>query len=66
MLVVQDRANIWNFPGGRQELGKECAKREIQEEIDLYIHQLTEIFISDILSGRTISILQRLLVEYLR
>lgn len=26
MLVVQDRANIWNFPGGRQELGKECAK----------------------------------------
>lgn len=73
MLVIQDRANNWNFPGGKQELGEtpvECAKREIQEEIGLYIHQLTEVFqgdfISDILNGRAISILQSLLAEYLR
>ncbi|MEK4972270.1 NUDIX hydrolase [Niallia sp. FSL R7-0648] len=29
MLVIQDRANISNFPGGKQELGEtpvECAK----------------------------------------
>ncbi|WP_235976426.1 NUDIX hydrolase [Niallia circulans] len=50
MLVIQDRANNWNFPGGKQELGEtpvECAKREIQEEIGLYIHQLTEVFQGD-------------------
>ncbi|MCM3597576.1 NUDIX hydrolase [Metabacillus idriensis] len=47
ILVVQDRANIWNFPGGKKEIGEtpfECAKREVIEEIGLHIHNLTEIF----------------------
>ncbi|WP_430509859.1 NUDIX hydrolase [Gottfriedia solisilvae] len=46
ILVVQDRANAWNFPGGKQEFGEspsECAKREVNEEIGLCIHKLTEI-----------------------
>lgn len=56
MLVIQDRANISNFPGGKQELGEtpvECAKREIQEEIGLSIHQLTEVFQGDFYFGHT-------------
>lgn len=47
ILVVQDRENIWNFPGGKQELGEtpvECAKREVQEEIGLRVHKLIEVY----------------------
>lgn len=56
VLVVQDREDIWNFPGGKLELGEtpmECAQREVQEEIGLQIHQLTEISHSKFLFGDT-------------
>lgn len=47
ILVIQDRANLWNFPGGKMELGEipfECAKREVKEEIGLSVHKLTEVY----------------------
>ncbi|MDF2038433.1 NUDIX hydrolase [Cytobacillus oceanisediminis] len=46
ILVVQDRGDLWNFPGGKQEIGEspsECAKREVKEEIGLTVHALTEV-----------------------
>ncbi|MGD6856428.1 NUDIX hydrolase [Bacillus infantis] len=57
ILVVQDRVNLWNFPGGKQELGEtplECAKREIQEEIGLNVHKLTEVFQGEFYFGNTV------------
>lgn len=54
ILVVQDREDMWNFPGGKLELGEtpmECAQREVKEEIGLQIHQLTEISHSKFLFG---------------
>lgn len=51
-LVVQDRESIWNFPGGKQEIGEtpvECAIREVKEEIGLDVHKLTEIVHGDFL-----------------
>lgn len=56
ILVVQDRANLWNFPGGKQELGEtplECAKRETKEEIGLNVHKLTEVFQGEFHFGNT-------------
>lgn len=56
ILVVQDRANVWNFPGGKQELGEtplECAKREIKEEIGLNVHKLTEVYKGEFYFGNT-------------
>jgi 8-oxo-dGTP diphosphatase len=56
ILVVQDRANLWNFPGGKQELGEtplECAKREIKEEIGLSVHKLTEVYQGEFDFGNT-------------
>jgi len=53
-LVIQDRAHVWNFPGGKQEMGEtpmECAKREVEEEIGLHVHKLTEIFQGDFIFG---------------
>lgn len=50
ILVVQDRAALWNFPGGKQELGEmpfECAIREVKEEIGLIVHKLTEVYQGD-------------------
>ena len=47
ILVVQDRANLWNLPGGKLELGEtpmDCAKREVLEEIGITVHKLTEVF----------------------
>jgi 8-oxo-dGTP diphosphatase len=47
ILVVQDRSDVWNFPGGKKELDEtpsECAKREVSEEIGLNVHDLTEIY----------------------
>ncbi|RBP86861.1 8-oxo-dGTP diphosphatase [Cytobacillus firmus] len=47
ILVVQDRGDLWNFPGGKQEIGEtpsECAKREVKEEIGLTVHVLTEVY----------------------
>lgn len=46
-LVIQDRTNIWNFPGGKLELGEmpfECAMREVEEEIGLRVHNLKEVY----------------------
>jgi 8-oxo-dGTP diphosphatase len=46
ILVVQDRENIWNFPGGKQEASEtifQCAKREVSEEIGIKINDLNEI-----------------------
>ncbi|MDF2036418.1 NUDIX hydrolase [Cytobacillus oceanisediminis] len=56
VLVVQDRTNLWNFPGGKQELGEtpfECAKREILEEIGLTVYKLTEIYQGEFNFGNT-------------
>lgn len=47
LLVVQDRGDVWNFPGGKQELDEtpaECAKREVCEEIGLDVRELTEVY----------------------
>lgn len=57
ILVVQDRTNFWNFPGGKQELGEtplDCAKRETQEEIGLNVHRLTEMYQGDFYFGNTL------------
>lgn len=46
-MVIQDRANIWNFPGGKLELGEmpfECAIREVEEGIGLRVHNLKEVY----------------------
>jgi 8-oxo-dGTP diphosphatase len=47
LLIIQDRDNLWNFPGGKQETGEtpyECATREVKEEIGINIHKLTEVY----------------------
>ncbi|TDL82413.1 NUDIX hydrolase [Peribacillus frigoritolerans] len=47
ILVVQDRADDWNLPGGKQEAGEtplECAKREVKEEIGIDVSDLIEIY----------------------
>lgn len=47
VLVVQDRKNTWNFPGGKLEFGEtplECAIRETKEEIGLNIHKLLKVY----------------------
>lgn len=34
ILILKDRPDTWNFPGGKQELGEsalECAIREMKE-----------------------------------
>jgi 8-oxo-dGTP diphosphatase len=46
ILVIQDRPDHWNFPGGKQEIDEsplECAIREVSEEIGIQIYDLTEI-----------------------
>jgi 8-oxo-dGTP diphosphatase len=50
ILAIKDRADIWNFPGGKQEIGEsplECARREVREEIGLEIYELTELYRGD-------------------
>jgi 8-oxo-dGTP pyrophosphatase MutT (NUDIX family) len=40
ILVIQNRADIWNFPGGKKEIDEsplECAIREVREEIGFYL-----------------------------
>lgn len=46
ILVVQDRENVWNFPGGKQEAYEtilQCAKREVSEEVGIKVNDLNEI-----------------------
>lgn len=46
ILVVQDRENVWNFPGGKKEVYEtilQCAKREVSEEIGIKVNDLNEI-----------------------
>ncbi|HAX73847.1 MAG TPA: NUDIX hydrolase [Firmicutes bacterium] len=50
VLVIQDRGTKWNFPGGKKEALEspmDCAIREVKEEVDLHIHQLTEFYEGD-------------------
>ena len=47
ILILKDRPDTWNFPGGKQELGEsalECAIREMKEELAVEITELEEIF----------------------
>ncbi|MGQ4672112.1 NUDIX hydrolase (plasmid) [Bacillus toyonensis] len=56
ILIIQDRADVWNFPGGKQELNEtplECAKREVKEEIGLHVEDLTEIYQGNFRFGDT-------------
>jgi 8-oxo-dGTP diphosphatase len=56
ILVIQDRADTWNFPGGKKEIDEsplECAIREVREEIGLLINDLTEIHQGDFNFGGT-------------
>ncbi|MED3318672.1 NUDIX hydrolase [Bacillus wiedmannii] len=56
ILIIQDRAEVWNFPGGKQELNEtplECAKREVKEEIGLQVDDLTEIYQGNFCFGDT-------------
>ncbi len=51
---VLDREDEWNFPGGKQEKGetpKECAIREVEEEVGVHVHALTEIVQGDFRFG---------------
>lgn len=50
ILVIKDRAGVWNFPGGKLELGEtplECARREVREEVGVDVGALTEIVQGD-------------------
>ncbi|MDH6365681.1 8-oxo-dGTP diphosphatase [Enterococcus sp. PF1-24] len=52
ILVIRDRKGMWNFPGGKREIGEsavECAIREVQEETALTISDLEEIYTGDFL-----------------
>ena len=47
ILILKDRPDTWNFPGGKQELGEsalECAIREMKEKLAVEITELEEIF----------------------
>lgn len=47
VLVVKDPKKGWVFPGGKQEVGETpemCAIREIKEEVNLTISNLTKIY----------------------
>ncbi|WP_339014747.1 NUDIX hydrolase (plasmid) [Lactococcus garvieae] len=46
-LVIRDREEVWNFPGGKRELNETaetCAIREVEEELNLKIQDLEEIY----------------------
>lgn len=52
ILVLQDREDIWNFPGGKLKLGEsptECAIREVEEETGIRVLHLTELFHKDLI-----------------
>lgn len=47
ILVLKDRKETWNLPGGKQEDDEspmECAIREVKEELALEISNVEEIF----------------------
>lgn len=47
ILVLRDRKEMWNLPGGKQEIWEtavDCAIREVREEIALEISDLEEIY----------------------
>lgn len=51
-LVIRDRADVWNFPGGKKEIGEttmECAIREVYEETALRVLQVEEVYQADFL-----------------
>lgn len=54
ILVIRDWKEMWNIPGGKQELGEspiDCAIREVEEELALTISDLEEIYCDDFIFG---------------
>ena len=56
ILVLKDRKDQWNLPGGKQEPGEtalDCAIREVEEETALNISKLEELYHGELLFNDT-------------
>lgn len=47
ILILKDRPDTWNFPGGKQELGEsalECAIKQSKEKVVHELHNKFSVF----------------------